>query len=68
MQEPHQGIRSSGRGGFHVCIGACMPGECIREGQWQLRLKAVVRGYSGDSGGGDGDFLARILVYKGEEG
>eukprot|EP00978_Attheya_sp_CCMP212_P016884 scaffold44556_cov52-Attheya_sp.AAC.1 len=29
---------------FHVCIGACMTGECIREGQWQLRLKAVVRG------------------------
>ena len=75
-----------------MCIGACMTGECIREGQWQLRLKAVVRGMviclryggrwwwrgkwenmlnarmgcSGDSGGGD--FLARILVYKGEEG
>eukprot|EP00978_Attheya_sp_CCMP212_P030178 scaffold110004_cov33-Attheya_sp.AAC.1 len=50
--------------GFHVCIGACMTGECIREGQWQLRLKAVVRGmwrYSGGGGGG-GDFLARLLV------
>eukprot|EP00978_Attheya_sp_CCMP212_P005077 scaffold11223_cov57-Attheya_sp.AAC.2 len=30
--------------GFHVCIGARMTGECIREGQRQLRLKAVVRG------------------------
>eukprot|EP00978_Attheya_sp_CCMP212_P016362 scaffold42800_cov52-Attheya_sp.AAC.3 len=27
--------------GFHMHIGACMTGECIREGQWQLRLKAV---------------------------
>eukprot|EP00978_Attheya_sp_CCMP212_P012096 scaffold30052_cov48-Attheya_sp.AAC.2 len=53
-----------------------------QRGKWQLRLKAVVRGmviwenglnarmgYSGDSGGGGGgDFLARILVYKGKEG
>eukprot|EP00978_Attheya_sp_CCMP212_P009534 scaffold22545_cov61-Attheya_sp.AAC.5 len=77
------------RRGFHVCIGTCMTGECIREGQWQLRLKAVVRGmviclrwqkvvvarqvcvqllvkarlgYSGDSGGGGGNLLARLLV------
>eukprot|EP00978_Attheya_sp_CCMP212_P016669 scaffold43904_cov42-Attheya_sp.AAC.1 len=32
------------RRGFHVCIGPCMTGEFIREGQWQLRLNAVVRG------------------------
>ena len=35
---------------------------------WQVRERAEGwrLGYSGDSGGG-GDFIARLLVYKGEE-
>eukprot|EP00978_Attheya_sp_CCMP212_P018606 scaffold51211_cov57-Attheya_sp.AAC.3 len=36
-------------------------------GKWENGLNARM-GYSGDSGGGDGDFFARIFVYKGEEG
>eukprot|EP00978_Attheya_sp_CCMP212_P028873 scaffold100899_cov52-Attheya_sp.AAC.1 len=32
------------RRGFNVRIGPCMTGACIREGQRQLRLDAVVRG------------------------
>ena len=37
---------------------------------WQVRERAEGwrLGYSGDSGGGDDDFFARILVYKGDEG
>ena len=38
---------------------------------WQVRERAEGwrLGYSGDSGGGGGDFLASIrMVYKGEEG
>jgi hypothetical protein len=36
--------------------------------KWENGLKARI-GYSGDtSGGGGGDFLARILMYNGEEG
>jgi hypothetical protein len=36
-------------------------------GKWENGLNARM-GYSGDSdGGGGGGFLARILVYKGEE-
>eukprot|EP00978_Attheya_sp_CCMP212_P010384 scaffold25137_cov58-Attheya_sp.AAC.1 len=36
------------------------------QGKWENGLNARMGYTSGDSG--DGDFLARILVYKGEEG
>eukprot|EP00978_Attheya_sp_CCMP212_P040170 scaffold216453_cov39-Attheya_sp.AAC.1 len=42
-QEPHQGIRSSGRGEGFMCVSVHAQ-ENVSEGQWQLRLKAVVRG------------------------
>jgi hypothetical protein len=44
--------------------GSCGAARQVRERAEGWRL-----GYSGDSGGGGGgDFLARISVYKGEEG
>eukprot|EP00978_Attheya_sp_CCMP212_P041510 scaffold238876_cov28-Attheya_sp.AAC.1 len=73
-QEPHQGIRSSGRGEGQLRLKAVVRGMvlCLRyggrwwwwwRGKWENGLNARM-GYSGGSGGG-GDFLARILVHKG---
>jgi hypothetical protein len=36
--------------------------------KWENRLNARRMGYRDSGGGGGGDILARILVYKGEEG
>eukprot|EP00978_Attheya_sp_CCMP212_P029931 scaffold108296_cov51-Attheya_sp.AAC.2 len=53
------------RGTVAVEIKGGCEGRWLWRGKWENRLNARM-GCSGDSGGGD--FLARILVYKGEEG
>eukprot|EP00978_Attheya_sp_CCMP212_P011108 scaffold27163_cov36-Attheya_sp.AAC.1 len=54
-----------GREGYSMVICLWCGGRWWWRGKWENGLNDRM-GCSGDSGGGD--FLARILVYKGEEG